>query len=170
MFRLPVIFLFCILGLLTACGPGSSDAAEYNDRLIEEQNKVANKGEAFFTALDGSAADMEKAYGEFRKQVSSSLSATKEITPFHEDNAFLPACLHALELQQSLCDNEYKTIIVLLSKPDDQVSEEDTDEYGKLIADIDLRQKKAMDDLDNAQRAFASKWNFIIDPTKTFSE
>ncbi|MCC7302553.1 MAG: hypothetical protein IT233_07925 [Bacteroidia bacterium] len=170
MSRRSVFLLTCVLGLLTACGPTSSDAAKYNDQLIEEQNKVANKGEAFFTALDGGVEDMEKAYGEFREQVASSLSATKEIKPFPEDKTFLPACVRALELQHSLCENEYKTIVALLSKPDDQISEEDTDEYGKLIADIDLRQKKAMNDLDNAQRDFAAKWNFIIDPTKTFSE
>lgn len=162
------ILLSCFLGFLSSCGPTSSDAAAYNDALIEEQNRVANKGEVFFAAMDKSPDEMKKAFASFSEQVDLSLKATRELGDFHGDTVFLHAASSALALQQGFCRNEYVKVVELLSKPDEEISEEDTELYSKLIGDIDALQKHSMEELNKAQSSFAKTWNFIIDPTLTF--
>lgn len=168
MSRSSAYLLTCLLALISSCGPTSSDAAAYNDRLIEEQNKVANKGEAFFAAMDLTPEEMKKAFESFKAQVLESLAATEQTEPFEKDSAFYKACIRALELQRSLCEKEYPLVIELLSKPDDALTEEDTEQYSLLINAIDEQQKKVLEELTSSQSAFASTWNFTIDPTKTF--
>jgi hypothetical protein len=164
------ILLIAILSccLLASCGPGSGAAAEYNDAIITEQNKVANKGEAFYAAMDLSKEELQKAFAAFCAQVDSSISLTKELGPFDGKTEFLDAAMHSLELYRSICGEEYKLLVETLSKPEDEISEEDTEKYHAAIKAVEEKLNPVMDQLDAAQLKFAQENDFTIDANKTF--
>ncbi len=154
--------------LLISCGPGSGDAASYNDAIITEQNKVANKGEAFFSSLDISKEEMEKAYQAFCTQVDQSLEVTQQLGSFDGKAEFLDAAIKSLQMYRSLCDHEYKTIVEILAKPDDEITDEDTERYHAAIKDCETKLEPLRIGLDASQMKFSQEWNFTIDATKTF--
>ena len=164
------LLLFTLLTscLLFSCGPTSGDAAEYNDVIITEQNKVANKGEAFYAAMDVSPEAMQKAFAEFSAQIDTSIVVTSQLGPIKEKTDFLDAAMESLRLYRSLCDNEYKEIIEILSKPDEEISTEETDRYHALVSEVQDKLDPVRRELDAAQLKFAQDWNFMIDVTKTF--
>ena len=161
----PVILSSC---LLLSCGPDSGDATSYNDTIITEQNKVANKGEAFYAAMDISPEEMQKAFLAFCSQVDTSTVLTKQLGPFNGTTEFLDAALKSLQMYKFLCDNEYKSIVEILSKPEDDISDEDTERYHATIKEIEAKLAPVLNGLDASQLKFATNWNFTIDATKTF--
>ncbi len=158
--------VFVLFIAFNSCGPTPNDAVEYNDKIIAQQNRIVKKEDAFLTALEGSAADMKAAYDSLIGQVAASISATAALGEFDGKKDFMDASIKMLNLYKGVVETDYKVLVDILSKSQDEITDADQETYNAAIQSADEKLKKANQDLEDAQNAFSKAYKFDIDPTK----
>jgi hypothetical protein len=158
---IPLALLF-----LLGCGPGPEEAVKYNDSIVVFQNRVISMEDRFMESLDGGPEEMRQGLDSLMHQVMRSLEGTKKLGGFHGDESLYQAAVKLLENYKSIVDNEYRTVVELLCKPDEDTEEDDQEKYDDAINEANRKLIEATEAFDRAQDAFSKKHNFTFNPDK----
>ena len=172
-----LLFIFILFS-----GPTQDDAKKYNDSIVYALEPLAEMETQVSNQLDGHNVDSLKITLELfiqqAKITSENLAKVKTIlqdnNEFGRTAAALVAAANSMAktaaafvaAANSMAKNEFKQMLVLLSKDSLREPDEDIENlFIKLNEQIDLF-GKAHKDLKKAQIAFAEKWNCEINKNK----
>jgi hypothetical protein len=154
------VFALFTAAALTSCGPTSEDAINYNDSLINEINKVIQADNKFVEAEDKGGDEMKSAHQSLIQQVNTALENIKKVGPFDKKSDFLDASVKYLTTYKGVVENEYKQMVDISSKPDDQKTEDDDAAYNKAQDASRDKMKTAEDEFTKVQQDFSKQYKF----------
>lgn len=134
----------------------NDEAIQYNDKIVEEQSKVAEK------ILDFSANPNESTLSEIKQQAASGLDVLKKMKAFDKNKSFLEAAKSLFEFYYSITENEYKQSLDLLSKLTPENQAETVTKLNKLLAVITDKEKILDEKFKEEQQKFADKYGFNL--------
>lgn len=161
----PAICMVAALIILqTACKPSPKEAADYNNKIIAEQDSIVLK----FRALEHTLSDydplaMDIAFLEANEQVDSSIAAVKALPAFDDKTDYKDSVLEVFGIYNDLLDNEYKEVITILKKPENEYTKEDEDRVRALLFGvINEKLDNAYENIISIQTAFAEKYKITL--------
>lgn len=162
------LMTFAATLVLSACSPSPEEARVYNDSIIGLENPLAEKESAFIDKLSADKApeDMKKAYDELMMQTDAAVSGIEKIEGFDNSNAFRDAAKEYFATFKGIVTDEYKSILELASKSEEEITDEDSKKYEELLASVQAKSEKALAKIQAEQTAFAAKYKFEIEKDK----
>ena len=151
--------------ILNACSPSPEEARTYNDNLIALEHPLTEKENAFLDLLSTSKTpdELKKAYDELVIQSDASLAGAEKMEGFDNNTAYRDAAKEYFSTIKGIVNNEYKSIVELASKNEEEVTEEDSKKYETLIASVQEKSEKVLTKIQNEQSTFAAKYKFEIE-------
>lgn len=162
------LMAFAAAVMLSACSPSPEEARIYNDSIINLENPLAEKENAFIDQLsaDKAAEDMKKAYDELVQQTETAVAGIEKIEAFDNNSTFRDAAKEYFGTFKSIVTNEYKSILELASKSPEEITDEDSKKYEELLAAVEAKSEKALAKIQAEQTTFAAKYKFEIEKDK----
>jgi len=152
--------LLPILTVLFLCSCGQTPL-EYNDSIIEEQNKITGFMLESGNCLDSDFSSCDALRMKTIAQCDSSIG-TVEAMPDYEGNTRLrDAAVALFKFYKDMNENEFKEMIDIVMKGDN-ITEEDVAMLTVLEEQITLKEVLLDEELDQAQQEFAATFNFDI--------
>lgn len=163
---LKLFALATIVSILSfACKPTPEEAQKHNDDLIAIEHALSEKESDFLTTItDGKTVEEKKAaYTALINQADEAVVSVGKIAPFDNDETFLKAFKDYIITLKGLINNEYKQILDMLSKNEEEVTEEDEAKYQALIDVVLEKTDAAVNKIQSEQLIFATKYGFKVD-------
>ncbi|HPD64645.1 MAG TPA: hypothetical protein P5050_04560 [Bacteroidia bacterium] len=145
--------------------PTFSTAIEYNDYIIDLQNKIVAGIQDFVTEV--SEGDKTSAMNSLNNMIAIIDNCLKELNtmgPWESNTAFRDAAVELFKFYKSVGQNEYVEFVDIKFKP-----ELTDDDYAKLQAIVDrISEKEKIYDekFATAQQNFADEFGFTIEGSK----
>ena len=153
------VFIICGSG----CKPSPDEAVAYNERIIREQKAIVDKiNDLDLTLSTYKPTEMDVAYSNAYKQVIASIATVKAMEVFDTKSEFKDAALQVFDIYKVTLEVEYKELVGLLKKSDEEYTLEDEERAKKLFIDIAEKLNNAYEDIIAVQGAFAEKYNFTL--------
>lgn len=147
------------------CGKFSSNKAiQYNNKIIQSQNKINGAISRFFKVLEKSteskvdSAKVIPAYDDLVLQVNNQLDSTKKLTPIDKDSSFKVAAVELFEFYQKVVQEDYARLIPLVLQK--TVTQEEQNLIKKMEDQIKQGEEKPYQKFRKAQLKFAKKHGF----------
>lgn len=157
------LFSLFIIGGSTGCRPSPDDAVAYNENVIKEQKAIISKiNDLDLTLATYKPTEMDVAYSNAYKQIITSISAVRNLPDFDGKTEFKDAAIEVFKIYKGVVENEYKELITLLKKSDEEYTLEDEERAKKLYKDIAEKLNNAYEDIIAVQSAFAEKYRFTL--------
>jgi hypothetical protein len=153
-----LIFLF-----ISACGPNSDKAIQYNDKLIAIQDSVVPKEEAFMNSLDSNAGWIQQTHEQLLKQVNLSINATERLGAFEGKKEYASTATTFLTTYKNVVENEYRNMMRIASKDLEDISIADDSLYSLSLKNASAKIMQATEALVNAQKTFAQEYKFQLE-------
>lgn len=151
------------VAIFQSCTPSPQEGIKYNDKIIEQVNRVVNADNALTEALSKEPADMKAAQEALVKQIDASMDAIKKSGRFDGKTEFMDVALKYLTVYKGVAEKEYKEMVTINSKPGEEFTEEDDNKYKQMNEVSSKKLKDASDEFNSFQQAFASKYKFEIE-------
>lgn len=136
-------------------------AVEYNDYIINEQNKIGTKLIAFTTALDASDFPLaETNLKTLKEQADEALKNMTDLGAYPGHEGFYEASLNLFRFYKSVINYEYIEIFNILKN--ENVQTEDYDRLTTLVTSVTEREKPVDESFRVAQQKFADDNNFEL--------
>jgi hypothetical protein len=149
--------------VFTSCGPSTSDAIKFNDKIMDMIDNLKGNHSAFIDQLDGHNMDSLKlVHKQFSDNATSSLEASKKLSPFDEKNEFGNAAVDYFTALNTMANTQGKQIIEIMSKDSTQITQQDLDNVTALSEKFDATYDKAYDKIQAAQIKFSKEWKFDL--------
>lgn len=155
--------------LLFACKPTAEEARKYNDDLIAIEKTLSEKENAFIATFadDKTVEEKNAAYSDLVKQANESVSSAEKMPVFDNNSSYLDAAKEYFATIKGLTNNEYKQLLDLASKKQEEVTEDDEVKYNSLIKTIQEKSDVILNKIQSEQLIFATKYNFKVEETTT---
>ena len=157
--------LFVITSLLFfySCSPSSKQASKYNNALIMQQRYVVEKMDDFISSLSKyEKKDMNSAYQNLLTTIDKSIDTVKRLKGFDGSTEFRDTTLALLELYKNVTENEFRTILNILSKPDSVYTNTDAKAVSQTLLQARNKISEANKKFQKYQEAFAKKYNLSL--------
>lgn len=136
-------------------------AIEYNDFIVNEQNKIGVKIIDFTTALDALDFTLaETNLGLLQERVNEVIKNVEDQGPYPNNDGLYTAVLDLFRFYKTIVNNEYREILTTLQK--ESLETNDFDRLNILVASITDREKLVDEAFQSAQQKFASDNNFEL--------
>jgi hypothetical protein len=156
------LFSVFIIGA-SGCKPSPDEAVAYNEKIIREQKAIVDKiNELDLTLSTYKPTEMDVAYNNAYKQVISSIATVKGLGEFDGKTEFKDAALQVFDIYKQTLEVEYKELVGLLKKSDEEYTLQDEERAKKLFMDIAEKLNNAYEDIIAVQSAFAEKYHFTL--------
>lgn len=152
--------LILLLPALNACGPNEKQALAYNDALVEEQQKIIERFDAFFEALNRpeDTVAINTTYAAVIQQVERGKANVQQLQAFDKKTDLRDAALELFKVYEDVLNNEFQTLAVNYKKP-----------AGSYTADVKALTDKAYDEgLQKMAQALTRLENVQQDFVKTY--
>lgn len=158
------LLLLCIgIFLIVSVQAQDKKAANYNNKIIDIQHKLAPDVINFFKAFeDGSKEQMQAKKEKLSKDFDAAIKKVSKMKDFEGDTKLRDAMLAWLKLYESSLDAEYNHIIELASKPKAQRTDEDRAKLEKLSRELIQKEEAIDQNFENAQVEFAKRHNLEL--------
>lgn len=161
------LVLFLGVGLMTiftSCGPTQEDAVKYNDEVVADQKKLLAMEEELINAITGdeSVSKVEGAYEDYVDFIATTLKKYEEMDSFDKNDTFRKAMIELLKAFQTVAKDEYKTVVDIYGKTEEELTEEDLDTWDSVIDDIESKEGDANDAFLEKQKVFADEYGFSL--------
>jgi hypothetical protein len=151
-----IIFALALTFLSLHGLASDKDAILYNDKIINEQNKITKKILELFKTPD------EATLALVRKQIDESIEVLHKMKPYKGDEALLPSAKALFEFYRSIADNEYKSLLRLFMDKDKYTEDQLTLKVTEYLNAISQKEKPLDENFNAAQKAFAKKYGFVL--------
>lgn len=163
-----LVLLFTVL-CFVGCQPSKQDAVEYNDRIISQQKAIHREEQEMFAALEDSTA-IEVAYSEYVKQVQAAIDSVQAMESFNNSDSLKTAALRLFNAYKEVGNKEYREIVSIMKKSDEQLTEQDKERVGTLLNDVTNRLNAHVAEFDKAQEAFAKEHKIQLEEIEEAKE
>jgi hypothetical protein len=136
-------------------------ALEYNNKIVDEQNKIITKILAFYDATAAGSETSEKLRKEASEQCESSLKVIKALPDYEGDTRLRDAAVELLLFYQTMADKSFVEMMAIIEKGE-EITDEDLAQLEKIEADITNKEVLLDAELANAQEAFSKKHNVTL--------
>lgn len=131
-------------------------AIAYNDKIVQEQSKIAE------SILHFSTNPNEFALSQIKNQAEAGLNILNDMKPFEGNKEFLNAAKKIFKFYISIADNEYKKMLDLISHADEYTESALTQKAQELTESLSKKEKPLDAKFQTAQVAFAKKYGFKL--------
>ncbi|HOY39752.1 MAG: hypothetical protein KBB11_03445 [Bacteroidales bacterium] len=153
--------------LLFSCGKSAKKAAQYNEKIVQEQIKLQDNFNAFeATFADYKKEEMSSKLQEALKQADASLEFFTKLDDFDNQSAYKNAAIEFASMYKRLATNEFPKLVDRYSLPDSLFKADVEIECFNLLQDIDSIYNESFTKLVKAQKEFASTYQFTIEEKK----
>lgn len=158
------IFYSAVVLLNVGCESRSEQAADYNDRLIEQQHYVLQG----FNILDSSLNDVDttridEAYHILRGRIKESIREVQAMEVFKGDDSFRKATLDLMRGYDDLVAGPYNSLITLITLPDSAFKPSQQLQAFELEDEIIDGSKSLHQSYAKHQEAFAERYNVVVE-------
>ncbi|MGE0635181.1 MAG: hypothetical protein AB7P01_01980 [Bacteroidia bacterium] len=136
-----------------------TSALEFNDNIVEEQNKIGQRIIDFNYAVEA-GTDTDLPLQLTLEQTKASIAVIEKLS-WQDGAALKKSAIELFKFYQSIVANEYVEMVKIIEKPD--LSEADITRLNELLASITEREAKLDADFAAQQDAFAKLNNFTLE-------
>lgn len=161
----PAIYVVAALIIAqVACKPQPKEAADYNNKIISEQDSIVLKFRALEQTLNEyDPLAMDIAFFEANEQVDTSIIVIKSMPAFDNKTDYKDSALEVFSMYKSLLDNEYKEVVTILKKSELDYTKEDEERVRYLLFSvINEKLDNAYENIIAIQTAFAEKYKITL--------
>ncbi len=156
-------YLLIVTLLTGSCAPTPKKASEYNNKLIRQQRKVVDKMDDLIASFSTYNTDeMKIKYGSLQKTIKEAIDSVQQMPAFDGSTEFRDNTLELLKTYKDVTDNEFKTVLALLSKPESQYTAQDAQKVSDLMLSAKNKISNANDKYKEYQKQFAEKYNLTL--------
>ena len=151
--------------ILSSCTPSKEDAMNYNDKIINEQNKIIESEKVLIIAIKDTLikeSALEPLLKNLSNQIIESKKTIEGMDKFNRKTDFKDAALKFLNAYSDVVDNQYTAWLKILKIPDDQLTEDVANQEDKLVNTINTKLNNANDEFVIVQKEFAAKYKFKL--------
>ncbi len=159
--------LFLLLLVIPFAASAQTTAVEYNDIIVDEQNKIGQRIIDFNYAVE-SGEEMDMPLKLILEQIAVSIEVVEKVNPWEDGAALKNSALSLFRFYKSIVSKEYQEMVDILKK--ENIAESDVTRLDKLLADITEREAKLDADFSYQQEAFAKRWNIELTPSELQDE
>jgi len=134
----------------------SMTALEYNNKIVDEQNKIITKILAFYDATAAGLETSEKLRKEASEQCKESLKIIKGLPDYDGDIQLRDAAVELLLFYQTMADKSFVEMMEIIDKGE-EITTEDLLLLEKIESEITKKEVILDDQLATAQEAFSKK-------------
>lgn len=147
-----------------ACKPQPKEAADYNNKIISEQDSIVLKFRALEQTLNEyDPLAMDVAYFEANEQVDTSILVVKNMPAFDGKTDYKDSVLEVFSIYKELLDHEYKEVVAILKKSEAEYTKEDEERVRYLLFNvINEKLNNAYENIIAIQTAFADKYKITL--------
>lgn len=158
--------LLLLLLVIPFAASAQTSAIEFNDKIVEEQNKIGQRLIDFNAAVEaGTSTDLPLKLT--LEQTKASLAIVEKLS--WQDGAGLRnSAIELFKFYQSIVANEYVEMVKIIEKPD--LSEADVTRLNELMASITDREGKLDAEFAAQQDKFAELNGFTLEPNELQDE
>lgn len=157
------LFSLAVVMMLVSCGPTPEQAAEYNDKIIDQQISIVDKIDALVESYQYYIPeDMDKAWNEALNQANKGIEAINALEKFDGSTDFKEAALELFNSYKAVLENQHKEMVRIYKIPDEQFTEEHYNQWDKLAEEADKKMEEAFDKFGDAQDKFAKKYQLVL--------
>lgn len=155
------LFLLLVLFLGACSMTPSMTALEYNNKIVDEQNKIITKILAFYDATAAGSETSEKLRLKASEQCKTSLKVIKALPDFEGETRLRDAAVELLLFYQTMADKSFVEMMEIIEKGE-EITQDDLAQLEKIEADITNKEILLDDELAKAQEAFSKKHNVTL--------
>ncbi len=159
--------LLLLLLVLPFAASAQKSAVEYNDLIVDEQNKIGQRIIDFTYAVEA-GEEMDLPLKLILEQIDVSIEAVEKVKPWEDGAALKSSALSLFKFYKSIVAIEYSEMVSILKK--ENIEDSDVARLDALIASITERQAKLDGDFSYQQEAFAKRWNIELAPSELQDE
>lgn len=149
--------------------PESNSAAQYNDHLVQLQAGVARKMNTLMASFKSrNSYEMNTHLQELQREARHAVEAIGDIPDFMGNTEFRDSMLELMEYIEGICNNEFLTMVGILSDPDGYASEAEEEQLKDFENTLNTEGMRLQKQANQAQQAFARKFNLKIQPNPIF--
>jgi hypothetical protein len=164
--KIGVFGLAALVLFLVNCG-SSGSAIAYNDEIVKLQTNVIESVLDLVEAFKARQPEAMKAKLRlFQQEATRSANAVADMPGFEGDVALREVALELMEFYESVSQNEFATMIDILSKPDSAITEYDVERLKEIESQVSAEEKELDMKLQRVQDEFARKHNIRIKANK----
>jgi hypothetical protein len=152
-------FLIMFLG----CSPTPEQASKYNNALIKEQRAVVSKMDELIASFNTyNSQRMHQAYNALLNQINQSIAHVSKMQGFDGSTAFRDSTLSLLRFYKAITTTELRTVMELLSKPEDKYTASDAKRVAELMSDLSQKVAAENQRYRQFQEKFAKKYKLNL--------
>jgi len=154
-------FFLLIPTIFFACGSKSSQmsAVDYNDAIINEQNKIIEHILAM-SNVTYDIAESDQHRLKIIEQCDSSIAIVGAMEPFDGNSDLRDAAVNLFKFYKDIASTDFKRILEILDM--DEPTDADYEELDQIDAKIAERELPLDAAFQNAQKAFSEKHNLQL--------
>ncbi len=155
--------LIFLLIFFAGCSPTPKKASEYNNKLIRQQRNVVAKMDdlvSSFSTYD--PKEMNEAYDNLVRAIDQAIDSVENMKDFYGDDQFKTKTLELLNVYKSVTENEFRTVLNLLSKPENKYTNDDARIVSETMLQAKMKINKANQSFKEYQNKFADKYNLKL--------
>lgn len=156
-------FLVWVLSYGATAQTTFKTALEYNNYIIDEQNKIGQLIVRFndLVATSNNAEARKLLTGEMATQARASLRSISQMPAYNGDTKFRGAAVDLFSFYMVCFEKQYLQLLNIVTKEGD-ITTEDLDTIQKVQKEVEETEKKYDDAFSEAQNAFAKKNNITL--------
>ena len=152
--------LLPILTVLFLCSCGQTPL-EYNDSIIDEQNKITEFMLESGNCLDSDFSSCDALRMKTITQCNTSISIVEDMPGYEGNTRLRDAAMALFIFYKEMNESEFKDMIEIIMKGD-AITEEDIAMLTVLEEQVSLKEALLDEELDQAQQEFARDFGFDI--------
>ncbi len=146
---------------------GQKTAIEYNDIIVDEQNKIGQRIIDFNYAIEA-GEEMDIPLKLILEQIDVSIDIVEKVKPWEDGAALKSSALALFKFYKNIVAKEYREMVDILKK--ENIAESDVARLDELLASITEREEKLDADFSYQQETFAKRWNIELAPSELQNE
>ncbi len=159
--------LFLLLLVFPFAATAQKTAVEYNDLIVDEQNKIGQRIIDFNYAVE-SGEEIDLPLKLILEQIDVSIDVIEKVKPWEDGAALKGSALSLFKFYKSIVSKEYTEMVSILKK--ENIDETDVKRIDVLLASVSEREEKLDADFSYHQEAFAKRWNIELAPSELQDE
>jgi hypothetical protein len=157
-----LLFSISMLFLLFACNNSSKlSPIDYNNQVVNEQNKIIQGVLKYVDAISTNSADAEKIRLSLVEQCERSLKIAEAMDGYNGDTRLRDTAIDLFKFYLKISEGSFKEISEINSKGD-EITVEDIERLQTLESEMDKKEAFLDNALVSAQDEFSKKYNFKL--------
>ncbi|MCX7736420.1 MAG: hypothetical protein N2319_06870 [Candidatus Kapabacteria bacterium] len=156
------IFILSLI-IFFSCSSQRKDAIEYNDKIINEQNKIIEKAITFTSSFETRNYNtIDSLRLLLLSQIESSIEEVSKMQAFDGYDSLRLAALDLFNFYKKVYENEFKEITQIITKDSLEITEDDIIRHNILTRKIKNEEIIFDNNFQKTQQSFAKKYNLNI--------